>query len=381
MAVIGAQHEPGETVDDVVQAGDDQDPIEHPIAEQSPGPGGDHRAAERIHAELEPLPFEPEGGRESERRNAAENGHEPPAAEEGEISGQVDPMEAVVERAAQQTAQDAGRDRQCLELVLLERLNGEVVSLPGQRRERGGRSDEHLRALGGDQIRHHGRKPGGAVILARESDRDTDREQQSEIVEDRLPGSLEDGQIQQVRLAEAKQQGCDRQYRDRQHQGAADPLQLREELFVKPHACSSPFGPARAGRNRSGQFCHGTPRHTGSGSLSCAAARTASARTASAGSAQAPGARSRCRLAESACGFAFNPGMTDGTADSSCTPSPMRMGAAAGSEARPPHTATMRWRACAACAVRAISRSTAGCSASRRAATRDVRDPSRACTG
>ena len=66
---------------------------------------------------------------------------------------------------------------------------------------------------------------------------------------------------------------------------------------------------------------------------------------------------------------AFSCGMKDGTTESSCTPSPMRIGAAVGSDARPPQTATRRPWEIAAPAVRAIRRNTAGCKASNRDAS------------
>ena len=108
----------------------------------------------------------------------------------------------------------------------LEGLDREVARLPRQREQRRRRRDENFRAPGGDQIGDHGGEPSGAVILARQPDGDPHREEQPEIVEDRLPRRPHHRQIEQVRLSEPKQQGRDRQHRDRQHQRAADSLQL-----------------------------------------------------------------------------------------------------------------------------------------------------------
>ncbi len=133
MAVIIAQHEPGDTVDDVVETGDDQDAVEHAVTEEPPGARREHGTAERIHAELDPLPLETEGGRKDQRRDTTQNGHEASAAEEGEVRRQIDAIKAVVERAPQKAAENAGRHRQSLELILLECLDGETLCLPGER--------------------------------------------------------------------------------------------------------------------------------------------------------------------------------------------------------------------------------------------------------
>ncbi len=87
---------------------------------------------------------------------------------------------------------------------------------------------QHLGAARGDEIADDGRETGRAVVLARDADGDSDREQYAEVREYCLAGSRDCRQVQQVRLAEPQQQAGDRQYRDRQHQRPSELLQARE---------------------------------------------------------------------------------------------------------------------------------------------------------
>ncbi len=59
-AVEIADDEPGDVVQDVVQAGDDEQPVQHAVDEQSERTGGHHQAAEAIHAGIERAPAEAE---------------------------------------------------------------------------------------------------------------------------------------------------------------------------------------------------------------------------------------------------------------------------------------------------------------------------------
>ena len=52
-AVKSPTQEPGDVVEDVVQAGDDQQPVEHAVDEQADGPEPSDRAAQRVHALLD----------------------------------------------------------------------------------------------------------------------------------------------------------------------------------------------------------------------------------------------------------------------------------------------------------------------------------------
>src|SRR3546814_7613669 len=72
----------------------------------------------------------------------------------------------------------------------------------------------------------------GAIAVAREADRDADRKEDAEVVEDRRARRRDEGDVEQVGLADAQQQTRDRQHRDRQHQRAAERLERFENL---PH--------------------------------------------------------------------------------------------------------------------------------------------------
>jgi hypothetical protein len=63
------------------------------------------------------------------------------------------------------------------------------------------------------------------MVLARQSHRHTHGKKQPQAGEDCIPGRGQHGRVEKVRLAQAQQQGCDRQHRDRQHQRATDLLQ------------------------------------------------------------------------------------------------------------------------------------------------------------
>ena len=63
--------------------------------------------------------------------------------------------------------------------------------------------DQHLRALGRHEVTDHAREARGAVILAREADRDADGEQQAEVREDGVAGGGDGRHVEQVGLARA----------------------------------------------------------------------------------------------------------------------------------------------------------------------------------
>ena len=66
--VIVPEDEPGNVVDDVVQTGNDQHPIQHAVSEQPEGACMEHRAAERVHPVLEVLPLHTEQPGENQSR-------------------------------------------------------------------------------------------------------------------------------------------------------------------------------------------------------------------------------------------------------------------------------------------------------------------------
>ena len=67
-AVIVAEDEPDHVVEDVVQAGDDQQPVEQAVGEQAERPGADDGVAEPVDAPLERRPAEAEHEREHQAR-------------------------------------------------------------------------------------------------------------------------------------------------------------------------------------------------------------------------------------------------------------------------------------------------------------------------
>ena len=76
------------------------------------------------------------------------------------------------------------------------------------------------------------------MILARETDRDADGEEQAEVGEDRVARRGDRGDVEQVGLAEPQQQAGDRQHRDGQHQRAAHALRDSSE-HVRLHRVTS----------------------------------------------------------------------------------------------------------------------------------------------
>ena len=107
-AVVVAEQEPGDVVDDVVQAGDDQHAVQHAVDEQADGfrsrapPGWWRPCRCSSH-----WPAEAEDQRQDQPGEAADDGHEAPAAEEGQVARQADVAEAVVGPAGDEPGQQA----------------------------------------------------------------------------------------------------------------------------------------------------------------------------------------------------------------------------------------------------------------------------------
>src|SRR5690606_1440444 len=138
------------------------------------------------------------------------------------------------------------------------------------------------------------------VILPREPHRDADREQQSEVREDRIARRRDRRDTEQVRLTQVQQQRRDRQYGDRQHQRAADRLQTGDDLLHEVTlVCvrKNSFASTRT-----------------SSAVSCSSACSASLRHIS-------NVTARIK--------ALSSGTIVGTTDSSRTPRPIRIGTAA----------------------------------------------------
>src|SRR3546814_8771030 len=84
-AVEIADEEPGEVVEDVVQPGDDQQPVEHPVEEQPDLARADDERRERIHARIDRGVEPAEHEREPEPSDPRQDRHESPSAAKGEI--------------------------------------------------------------------------------------------------------------------------------------------------------------------------------------------------------------------------------------------------------------------------------------------------------
>ena len=97
-------------------------------------------------------------------------------------------------------------------------LRGRSVQSGGHRRRH---RQQHLSTLGRHQKPDQGRKPRGAVVLARQPDGDTNGKHKAQVREDRITGSRQNRDTEQIRLTQSQQQARHRQHRDRQHQRAA----------------------------------------------------------------------------------------------------------------------------------------------------------------
>ena len=124
--LIIAEDEPGDVVEDVVQAGDDQQPVEHAVDEQAESPEPSDGPAQRVHAAARASASQPNTAARAQARDAADDRHEAAAAEEGQVVRQLECREAVVERAADQAGDDADRHAQLGDLLGLERRRRQV---------------------------------------------------------------------------------------------------------------------------------------------------------------------------------------------------------------------------------------------------------------
>ncbi|MNQ83366.1 hypothetical protein D3C85_984440 [compost metagenome] len=71
-----------------------------------------------------------------------------------------------------------------------------------------------------------------AVVVTGKADGDADGEDQRQVGEDCIAGVVDQGDVQQVGVAQAQQQAGNRQDGDGQHEGAAEPLQALNEVLV-----------------------------------------------------------------------------------------------------------------------------------------------------
>ncbi|EAU68532.1 hypothetical protein STIAU_7384 [Stigmatella aurantiaca DW4/3-1] len=224
-----AQDEPGDVVEDVVQARDDQQPVEEAVQEEAELAGGEHVAAEAIEARLDAGPAQAKQGREHQAGEAGDDGDEPAAAEEREVLRQLDVLVAVVQQAGHEAGKDAGRHADLRQELGLVAGDGQIPRRPGQLSQHlGGHAHDGFGALDGDEEAHGAGEPRGAMVLAREAHRHTHGEQQAEVGEDGVARGGHEGNVQQVPLAKPQQEACDGKDCDGQHQGTPELLDSSE---------------------------------------------------------------------------------------------------------------------------------------------------------
>ncbi|MOA11612.1 hypothetical protein D3C78_1315630 [compost metagenome] len=191
-----------------MQAGDDQQAVEHAEDERTNAATLHHQRAEAVDAVLDRRPDIAEHHAQAHGGEPGDNRHEPSATEEGQVFRQLDVLEAVVQRAGHQAADDPGEHAH---------VDARVEHLEG--------GDHH-------QVADHPGKPRRTVVVLGETDRDADGEDHRQVGEDHLAGVVDDRDVQQVGIAQAQQQAGNRQDRDRQHQRAAEALQAFDEKLV-----------------------------------------------------------------------------------------------------------------------------------------------------
>ncbi len=96
-AAVVADDEPGQVVQHVMQAGDDQESVKDAVDEEPDLARIEDGPAQRVHAAFERRPTPAEGAGEDETGDASDDRHEPPPAEECEVARQPDFAVAVVQ--------------------------------------------------------------------------------------------------------------------------------------------------------------------------------------------------------------------------------------------------------------------------------------------
>src|SRR5258708_29115543 len=92
-----SEQEPGNIVEDVVQAGHQQHSVEKTVEEQTDWSGAYDPVAQRIDAAFEPWEAKPEEHCADDPCETRGDGNEPPATEKGQIVGELDVRETIVE--------------------------------------------------------------------------------------------------------------------------------------------------------------------------------------------------------------------------------------------------------------------------------------------
>ena len=164
--------------------------------------------------------------REDEAREAGDDRHEAPAAEEGQVGRQGDPVVLLPEEGRDETAEDAAEHAVVDQLLVLTRL--------GCGQDEGGHGIPDALE---DEVADDGGERGRPVGLLRHPDGDPDREQQGEVREQGAAARADDGGdhlppeavgSEQVRLAQTQHEGRHGQRGDGQHEAAPELLDRGE---------------------------------------------------------------------------------------------------------------------------------------------------------
>jgi hypothetical protein len=204
-AVVVADDEPREIIEDVMQPGDDQYSVQGAVCEQTQRPRAQNGVAGGVHSTLQKRPGIAQHRGQSQSRKAADDGHEAPATEKTEVARQGNVAEPVIAEPGDDSGQQSDRD-------------AEFCQSARRRRQ------QSFDAVRGHQKSDESRKPGRTVILARQAHPDADRKQQPEIRKNRVSGRRHRRPTEHVGLSQAQQEAGDRQHRDGQHQRPAQLL-------------------------------------------------------------------------------------------------------------------------------------------------------------
>ena len=211
------QHAVGEAV---------EEGADRPRAADRGTDGGQAGVEDRVEV-AEPEADDQAGERDHDR-------HEPAAAEEAQVGGQLDVVVLVEQPGGHQADDQAGEDA-----VVDHRLFALGVRDPLEHDRRHRLEDRLDHQVAGDRGER-----GGAVRLLGEADRDTDGEQQRQRREDRSAAGAHGVEArpdhrgvdlpEQVGLAEPQQQAGGGQQRDGEHQALAQALELGESGEAAP---------------------------------------------------------------------------------------------------------------------------------------------------
>ena len=214
-----AEEEPGERVEDVVQAERDEEAVEGAVEEPADDLVLGDPLTDARQACVERRVDQREEHREDQRREPGDDRHEAPTAEEGEVGRQRDAVVALPQVGGDEAAEDAAEHA----------VVDELLVLPFGRRGQHERRDGVAHALE-DEVADDGGQGRRPVGLLRHADGDADGEEQPQVGEQRVAAAGEDGGdpvpaqavgAEQVGLAQAQHERRDGQRCDGQHEAAA----------------------------------------------------------------------------------------------------------------------------------------------------------------